>query len=129
MAVNNNTVTVTAGLQCTALTSPPIGASASSASLAFTDGDLAEDIYINVTATSSPGTALHADLAADGFVAVYNPSGGQAVTLYMGTTKLGPLPAGFATVLPVSSGAIVKGVVASGSQTVGVTAIKTTANA
>jgi len=128
MAVNNNTVTVTAGLQCSALSSPAIGAASVSASMAYTDGDVAEDVYVSVIATTSPGTALHADLAANGFVAVYNPSSGQAVTLYMGTTILGPLPAGFSTVIPVSSGAIVKGVVASGTQTVGVTAIKTTAN-
>lgn len=136
MSVINNSVTVTAGLICSALTNPPIGSSAVTASIGFTEGDAAQDNYVSVTATSSPGTALHSDLAADGFVMVSVPlfkadgvTAASTVTLYLGTTKLGPVPAGFAVVIPVSSGAIVKGVVASGTQTVGVTAIKTTANA
>ena len=132
MAVYNNAVSVTAGLQCSALSTPPIGSAATSASLAYTDGDMAEDIYTNISATSTPGTALHADLAADGFVFVSNPSTGVTVTLEVhngsSTVKLGPLPAGFSTVVPVSSGTQVRGYAAS-AQTVGVTAIKTSANA
>jgi hypothetical protein len=133
MALTNNAVTVNAGLICTVLTSPAIGSGGTNASIGYTDGDLAEDIYTNIIATSSPGTALHADLAADGFVAVYNPTTGQSVTLEAhngaSTVKLGTLPAGFGIVLPVSSGTQIKGYVTSGTQTVGVTAIKTTANA
>jgi len=134
MAVNNNTVTVTAGLICTALSAPPIGASATSASIGYTDGHLAEDIYVSVTATTTPATALHADLAADGFICVANPAsiGGVvntiSVTLYVGTTKLGPLPPGFASVIPVSTGQVIGGVVTATAVTVGVTAIRTTAN-
>jgi hypothetical protein len=130
MAVHNDTVIVSAGLQCTALSSPAIGTAAVVASMAYTDGDAAMDDYVSVSSTNpaSP-TALHTDLGADGFVFVSNPSGGVAVTLYINTEKLGPLPSGFSIVVPVSSGNVVKGTVASTAQTVGVTAIKTTANA
>ena len=135
MAVNNNVVSVTAGLQCTALSSPAIGSASVSAQMGYTDGHLAEDVYVTVSDTSPPATALHTDLAADGFVFVANPAtiGGTTnaitVTLYVGTTILGPLPPGFACVVPVSTGQIVGGVVASTAVAVGVTAIRTTANA
>ena len=128
MAVHDNTVTVVAGLNCTALTSPPIGSNFVSATMAYTDGDPALDTYVSVTATTIPGTALHTDLGANGFVFVYNPSTNSgAVTLYVGTTELGPISPGFPAVIPVSSGAVVKAVSAT-TQSVGVTAIKTTPN-
>lgn len=129
MATTNNAVTVSAGLSCTALSSPPIGSTGVSASLAYTDGDPAIDQYISVVATGSPGTALHNDLAANGFVFVFNPATSTgAVTLFVGTTELGPLPVGFGVVVPVASGSIIKATVASTAITVGVTAIKTSAN-
>ncbi len=133
--VVNDAVTVTGGLTCTALTNPSIGTQSGSGSTGFTVGDLAEDLYVSVSATTTPATALHADLVANGFVSVSNPAsiGGVentiTVTLYVGTTKLGPILPGMTVVIPVSTGQIIGGVVASTAVTVGVTAIKTTANA
>jgi hypothetical protein len=129
MATTNNAITVTGGLTCSALSSPPIGVTGVSASLAYTDGDAASDTYVNVSATTTPGTALHTDLAADGFVFVFVPSDGQKVTIYSGTTLIGPIPPGFGVPIPVGSGVVLKGVVASGTQMVGVVALKTSANA
>lgn len=128
MAVTNNAVTVTAGLNCTALSSPAIGASSLSASIGYTDGHVASDSYVSVTATGTPATALHTDLSAAGFIFVYNPHATLSVTLYVGTTLLGALPPGFACVVPLASGAVVGGVVASAAVLVGVTVIRTTTN-
>ena len=127
MATTNNSVAVTAGLTCSALADPPIGTGSVTALIGYEDGDAASDTY-SIAATSAPTTLFTA--TDDGFVFIRNPATNTyAVTVSVGSQALGPLPPGFGVVLPVSSGAIVKGVVASGTQTVGVTAIKTTANA
>lgn len=128
MATTNNAVRVTGGLECTALTNPVIGQTPLAATLAYTDGDKAEDSYVNVVATTTPATALHADVGADGFVCVFVPADGQKVTIYSGTTVIGPVPPGFQIPFPVASGTVLGGVVASGTQRVGVTVLKTSAN-
>jgi hypothetical protein len=130
MATNNNQVTVMAGLVNGLLTSPPIGTSLISGSEAFVDGALAADTYVNVTATGAPGTALHPDLTADYFgkVMVSVPSGGQKVTVWSGSTKIGTVQPGLAYVFPVDSGVILKGTVVSGTQMVGVTYMVSAAN-
>lgn len=132
MAADNvNAVTVTAGLNCSALANPPIGATVVSASTGYNNGDLALDQYVAVSATTpTPATALHTALGGTGgFVCVYNPSSTLSVSLYVDTTLIGPLPPGFCVVLPVGAAAIIGGVVDSTAVTVGVSAIKTTANA
>lgn len=128
MAVNNNAVQIVAGLSCNVLSQPPIGVTANG-TIGFTDGDKAGDDYKSVVSTSAgTPTALHTDLGGAGFLLVINPTSGVDVTLYAGTTKLGVLPGGLCCVIPVASGVIIGGVVASTAQTVGVTIIKTTPN-
>lgn len=136
MATTNNAVTVTAGLLCSALSVPPIGSGASSASLAFTDGDTASDTYVAV----SSATALHAALTIGageyGLVQLSNP-GPLAVTVLIDGSPdvtLGAIPPGttatpFTVVLPVGNSVVLLGTVASGSQNVGVTVIKADTNA
>jgi hypothetical protein len=128
MAVTNNAVTVTAGLNCTALTSPPIGSGAITASIGYTDGHVAADSYVSVSATTTPATALHADLVADGYIFVYNPHATLSVTLYVGTSKIGTLQPGFSCVMPIASGSVIGGVVDSAAVLVGVSVIRVTAN-
>lgn len=127
MATTNNAVTVTAGLTCTALANPPIGAPSTAASIGYQDGDTATDTY-SIAANASATTLFTA--SDDGFVYVYNPSGNSyAVTVTVGAQAMGPLPPGFACVFPVSSGVAVKVQSATADQYVGYTHISTAANA
>jgi len=102
------------------------------ASIGYNNGEAALDCYVLVTGTeAATATALHTALAGTGgFVFVYNPSTTLTVSLYAdATTLIGPLPPGFGVVLPVGPATVIGGVVASTAVTVGVTAVKTTANA
>jgi len=137
MAVNNNKVQITAGLVNTQLTDPPIGSAGSAATTGYTDGDKASDSYIALATT--PGVALNTDLGGNGYIKVTNPNTqGVTLTTTVGgvTTVIGTIPgvanAGdtpFAAVFPIDSGVVIKGYVASGTPTVGVTVIKVTPNA
>lgn len=124
MAINNNAVTISGGLACSTLNTPGIGVNTQSAALAYTDGDMAIDKYVNVATTP---TALNASLAGDGYVFVSNP-GPAEVSLLVGSTALGKLQAGVGVPIPCATGVIINATVASGTQNVGVTAIKVSAN-
>ena len=128
MATTNNAVTLTAGMLLTAQY-PNVGAGVLSSYRAFTDGHYALDQFITV-ATSS--TALNVSLGGDGFLLIQN-GGTQIVSLLVGATAMGTIPAGtasapFAVLIPVSSGVIINATVPSGTQQVGVSALRTVIN-
>jgi len=125
MAVTNNAVTVTAGLHCSALSLPAIGQSGSGG-LAYTDGHAASDVYVSVAVGA---TALNSSLGGAGFIAISNPTSGVDVSLLVAAQPLGVLPPGFTVVLPVATGIIINATVASSTQMVGVSAVRTSANA
>jgi hypothetical protein len=136
MATTNNAIVISGGLSCSALTSPAIGIRQGTVSLAYTDGDAAADSYVNVAVTA---TALHTafTLGASeyGFVAVANP-GPLAVNVLVDATPdvaIGTIPPGTAAspvvmVFPVATTVVLVATVASGTQLVGVSAIKAVAN-
>lgn len=124
MATNNNAVTVIAGLSCSAVTTPAIGATSVSASMAYIDGETAQDKIVSV----STATALNTDLGDSGFIFVYNPEANTAsVSILVGVTAVGDIPPGFGIVLPLASGTVINAT-SSPTQSVGVTVIRTTAN-
>jgi hypothetical protein len=124
MATNNNAVTVTAGLTCSAVTTPAIGASVVQASIAYVDGETAADKIVSV----STATALNDDLTDTGFIFIFNPATNTAsVTIASTATVIGPIPPGFGVVLPLASGTVIKGT-SDPTQSVGVTVVRTTAN-
>ena len=126
MATTNNAVSVTAGLTCTAISTPAIGTPAVSASIAYKDGETAQDTY-KLAETASATTLITGD--GDGFVMVTNPSTNlYNVTLSAGVQVLGPLPPGFGVVIPISSAVALKGQSGTADQYVGVTWVATEPN-
>lgn len=126
----NDAVRITAGLLNSHLASPAIGQSNLSATTGFTEGDIAQDNYVNV---GTIATALNDDLNGTGFIMIANP-GPLEVNILSGATAIGPIPPGtssnpVAVVLPLADNAVINATVASGTQTVGVTVIKVTPNA
>lgn len=132
MALTNNAVTVSAGLTCSLLTTPQIGTSQVSFSTGFTDGHAASDTYVSVTQTAIPGTALFAALGGDGFVCITNPSTNTVkLDVYLDAAPdllIGSIPVGCACVFPVAAATVLTGV-CSTAQNIGVTVLRTTANA
>jgi len=131
MAATNNAVTISAGLSCSTLTAPAIGTSLNSLSLAYTDGHVASDNYVNVSATAIPGTALFTALGGDGFVMITNPATNTyACDIYLDQATdllIGSVPVGCSVVFPIAAATVLTGVVTA-AQNVGVTCIRTTAN-
>lgn len=134
-AVNNNTVLVSAGLSCTHLSAPPIGASPSTFSLAYEDGDPASDAYVLVGTSE---TKLHNELTLAagewGFALISNPGPLPIVVTDAGLNTIGPVPPGTTSapcsvLLPVQNGFSFYASVATGTQLVGVTTIKAVTNA
>lgn len=132
MALNNGVVQITAGLACSQLSAPPIGTGTQSFSTGFTDGDPAQDKYVQLS--TSP-TALNTDLGGTGFIMINNPSSID-VTIKVGTTTIGTLKGVSSVesgskpcVFPIDTGVIINAVAASGTPTIGVTIIKTTPGA
>lgn len=128
--MTNNAVQVSAGLSCTALSSPAIGMSASG-SFAFTDGDTATDTYVLI----STATALNADIDGGGYLLVQNPAtiNGVANTatcqLKISSTVIGTIQPGGCALLPLDSGTIVTGTASAGSFSVGVSVVECDPNA
>ena len=138
----NNAIQITAGLTCTALTSPAIGMGPSSLSLAYTAGDRALDYYVNVTTLDSSPTNpddLNTALGGAGWICIDNPAtiagvaNTKSVTLYCGAATtppvMGVLPPGARVVMPITSTLIYGATVSSGSVMVGVSIMISTANA
>jgi len=132
MAVTNNAVQISAGLVCTLLTDPPIGASGSGY-VGYDPDHAAIDTYVNVAVASTP---LHTPitLAADeyGLMRISNPNA-VAVTILSGATQIGIIPPGSAAaptcvLIPVGSTIQINATVASSTATVGVTIIHTSKN-
>jgi len=130
MATTNNAVVVTCGLVNTALTSPPIGSGSVTTQLAFTDGDASSDNYVALTtAATALNSALTLSSGEYGWLQVSNPGPLDVELLVDAGTDLtiGKVPAG-QFVLPLGNGVVINGKLASGTQTVGVTVIKSVAN-
>ena len=130
MAADNvDAITISAGLSNTVLTTPPIGTNASG-SVGYNNGDLAMDAVKNATgASAGAATALHSALGGTGgVILIVNPTDGLDVVLYVDSTTLGTLTAGTPCVMPVSATAVIKAGCAT-NQNIGVSVIKTTANA
>lgn len=134
MAVNNNVVQISAGLSCTLLTDPPIGANGSTFTIGFTDGAAASDTY--VTVLSGQTGNLNASPAGASYIKISNPSTSTGVTLKISSTTIGVLPAATSAsvpsvaVFPIASDTVITATpVGAFDVTLGVTVIAITANA
>jgi hypothetical protein len=132
MATTNRAVQIAAGLINSAA-SPSIGVGSVGQSFAFTEGHTCTSGYVDVGASSTP---LNVSLAGDyGYLLVVNNSI-QDVSLLVGATAMGKLPAataagqvGGVALIPVSSGVIVNATVPATTGQVWVAAIRCVANA
>lgn len=127
----NNAVAISAGLMNTAAT-PNIGSGVQTVTLAFTEGHIASEDYVDVATSPTP---LNASLGGDGYILVVNQSV-QAVTILGVAQSLGVLQAatvaggvGGICLIPVATGIIINATVPGTTGQVYVARIRVSANA